>query len=299
MPAITVISAGAMGSAISKRLVQSGCTVYTNLDNRSPAAHQRALDAGMINLPIESLLSKSNFILSIVPPGEAFAFAQKIRNTLGAHSGSALPLRAFVDCNAVNPETVKRIGGLFSGTPVGFIDAGIVGTPPREGWDPTFYACSEPGTQDVLEEFAALSQYGLKVSLLKGEGAGIGDASSLKLCESMMKKGSIGLFMTMMLSAHRSSPATADALMKELSISQPALMSRLIQTVPEGIPKAYRFVAEMEGLAEFVGGGEADVFMGFARVFERVAGSLQGDGVDIETLRRGVEQALELQGTSK
>ncbi|KAG1898902.1 6-phosphogluconate dehydrogenase C-terminal domain-like protein [Suillus fuscotomentosus] len=299
MPAITVISAGAMGSAIAKRLVQSGCTVYTNLDNRSPAAHQRALDAGMINLPFETLLSKSNFILSIVPPGEAFAFAQKIRNTLGAHSGSALPLRAFVDCNAVNPETVKRIGGLFSGTPVGFIDAGIVGTPPREGWDPTFYACSEPGTQDVLEEFAALSQYGLKVSLLKGEGAGIGDASSLKLCESMMKKGSIGLFMTMMLTAHRSSPATANALMKELSISQPALMSRLIQTVPEGIPKAYRFVAEMEGLAEFVGGGEADVFMGFARVFEKVAGSLQGDGVDVETLRRGVEQALELQGTSK
>jgi hypothetical protein len=37
----------------------------------------------------------------------------------------------------------------------------------------------------VLEEFAALSQYGLKISLLKGAGAGIGDASSLKLCESV------------------------------------------------------------------------------------------------------------------
>jgi hypothetical protein len=133
----------------------------------------------------------------------------------------------------------------------------------------------------------------------------------------MMKKGSIGLFMTMMLSesspsnpqlkqltknttaAHRSSPATADALMKELSISQPALMGRLIHTVPEGIPKAYRFVAEMEGLAEFVGGGEADIFKGFAKVFERVAGSLEGDRKDVETLKTGVEKALELQGTSK
>ncbi|KAG2145697.1 hypothetical protein BD769DRAFT_852757 [Suillus cothurnatus] len=297
MSSIAVVSAGAMGSAIAKRLVHAGCTVYTNLDGRSPAAHQRALEAGMINVPIETLLSKSNWILSIVPPGEAFAFAQKIRTVLSA-SPLALP-RAFVDCNAVNPETVRRIGGLFRGTPVGFIDAGIVGTPPREGWDPTFYACTEPGSEQVLEEFAALSQYGLKISLLKGAGAGIGDASSLKLCESMMKKGSIGLFMTMMLTAHRSSPATADALMKELSISQPALMSRLIQTVPEGIPKAYRFVAEMEGLAEFVGGGEADVFKGFARVFERVTGSLEGDGVDVETLRSGVEKALELQGTSK
>jgi 3-hydroxyisobutyrate dehydrogenase-like beta-hydroxyacid dehydrogenase len=300
MSSIAVVSAGAMGSAIAKRLVHAGCTVYTNLDGRSPAAHQRALEAGMINVPIETLLSKSNWILIIVPPGEAFAFAQKIRTVLAASplSGLALP-RAFVDCNAVNPEMVRRIGGLFGETPVGFIDAGIVGTPPREGWDPTFYACTEPGSEQVLEEFAALSQYGLKISLLKGAGAGIGDASSLKLCESMMKKGSIGLFMTMMLTAHRSSPATADALMKELSISQPALMSRLIQTVPEGIPKAYRFVAEMEGLAEFVGGGEADVFKGFARVFERVAGSLEGDGVDVETLRSGVEKALELQGTSK
>ncbi|KAG1761144.1 hypothetical protein EDD22DRAFT_31417 [Suillus occidentalis] len=79
-------------------------------------------------------------------------------------------------------------------------------------------------SEELLEEFAALAQYGLKVSLLKGAGAGIGDASSLKLCESMMKKGSIGLFMTMMLT---------DALLKELSISQSALMVRLIHTVPE------------------------------------------------------------------
>lgn len=94
--------------------------------------------------------------------------------------------------------------------------------------------------------------------------------------------------------SHRSSPATADALMKELSISQPALMGGLIH-----IPKAYRFVAEMKGLAEFVGGGEADTFKGFAKVFERVAGSLEGDRKDVETLKTGVEQALELQGTSK
>ncbi|KAG2127700.1 hypothetical protein DEU56DRAFT_527724 [Suillus clintonianus] len=305
MSTIAIISAGAMGSAIAKRLVNGGCTVYTNLDGRSDAAHQRARDAGMIIVPLETLVSKSKWILSIVPPGEAFAFAQKIEGVVSnptsmSHDSHALPVpRAFVDCNAVNPETVKRIGGLFKETSMTFIDAGIVGTPPRVGWDPTFYACSEPGSESVLEEFSALSQHGLKVSLLKGAGAGIGDASSLKLCESMMKKGSIGLFMTMMLTAHRSSPATADALMKELSMSQPALMGRLIQTVPEGIPKAYRFVAEMEGLAEFVGGGEANVFKGFARVFERVSGSLEGDGADIETLRRGVEKALELQETSK
>ncbi|KAG2036383.1 hypothetical protein BDR03DRAFT_959914 [Suillus americanus] len=73
-------------------------------------------------------------------------------------------------------------------------------------------------------------------------------------------------------------------------------MNRLIKTVPEGILKAYRFVAEMEGLSEFVGGREPGVFKGFARVFERVARSLEGD---VETLRSGVEPTLELQGMSK
>ncbi|KAG1744591.1 6-phosphogluconate dehydrogenase C-terminal domain-like protein [Suillus paluster] len=298
MSSIAVISAGAMGSAVAKRLVTAGCTVYTNLDGRSEAAHQRARDAGMVDVSLETLVSKSRWILSIVPPREAFAFAEKIRGVVDrrGESPSNTHPRVFVDCNAVNPESVKRIGGLFKGTSMKFIDAGIVGGPPRPGFDPTFYACSEG--EEMLEEFAALSQYGLRVSLLKGDGAGVGDASALKLCESMMKKGSIGLFMTMMLTAHRSSPATANALMKELSMSQPALMGRLIQTVPEGIPKAYRFGYEMEGLGEFVGGGEADIFKGFARVFERVAGSLAGDKADIETLMRGVEKAVELQETS-
>ncbi|KAG1760990.1 hypothetical protein EDD22DRAFT_898670, partial [Suillus occidentalis] len=90
----------------------------------------------------------------------------------------------------------------------------------------------------------------------------------------MINKGSIGLFMTMMLTAHRSSPATADVLMKELSISQPALMGRLIHTT--------------KGLTEF----------GFAKVFERVAGSLEGDRKDVETLKTGVEKSPELQGIS-
>jgi 3-hydroxyisobutyrate dehydrogenase-like beta-hydroxyacid dehydrogenase len=162
-----------MGSAIVKHLIHAGFTVYTNLDSRSPKAHQRALGAGMINVPLKTLLSKSNWILSIVPPGEAFAFAQKLRTVL---AGLALPC-AFIDCNAVNPETVRHIGGLFRETPVGFINAGIVETPPREGWDPTFYACTESGSEQVLEEFAALSQCRLKVSLLKGARAGIGDAA--------------------------------------------------------------------------------------------------------------------------
>ncbi|KAG2127694.1 hypothetical protein DEU56DRAFT_820097 [Suillus clintonianus] len=95
---------------------------------------------------------------------------------------------------------------------------------------------------------------------------------------------------------NRSSPATTDVLMKELNLPQPAPIDRLVQTIPEGIPKAHRFVAEMEGLTEFVGGGEADVFHGFAMVFEnaeegrREGFEVAGDvkiivGVEFKTLQ--------------
>jgi hypothetical protein len=72
--------------------LHAGCTVYTNLDGRSTAAHQRALEAGKINVPLDALLSKSNWILSIGPPGEAFASAQKIRRVLAGSPLAGLAL---------------------------------------------------------------------------------------------------------------------------------------------------------------------------------------------------------------
>jgi len=188
-----------MGSAVAKRLVSAGCTVYTNLDGRSDAAHQRARDAGMIPVPLPTLVASAHWILSIVPPSEAYAFAEKIRGLVDACAPGP---RVFVDCNAVNPDAARRIGALFAGSAVRFVDAGIVGGPPRPGYDPTFYACSDE--EGVLEEFAAFAQYGLRVSLLQGPGAGVGDASALKLCESVSHGGSSTR------GAHGTTPVDAD-----------------------------------------------------------------------------------------
>ncbi|KIK31430.1 hypothetical protein CY34DRAFT_814591, partial [Suillus luteus UH-Slu-Lm8-n1] len=127
MTTIAIVSAGAMGSAIAKRLVHAGCTIYTNLDGRSHAAHQRALDTGTINVPLPTLLSRSTWI---VPQAKHSPLPSSSSGS-NANTTSALP-RAFVECNDVNPKMI----------PAGSINAGIVGTPPRDGWDPTFYACS-------------------------------------------------------------------------------------------------------------------------------------------------------------
>lgn len=121
-----------------------------------------------------------DWVLSILPPSDAFALAEKFLQESAASTRLAgTPAPVFVDCNAVNPATVHRIAGLFADSPSKFIDAGIIGGPPHDDYAPTFYASSSEDS--LLDSFVGLSKYGLKISALKGEGAGIGDASALKM----------------------------------------------------------------------------------------------------------------------
>lgn len=79
--------------------------------------------------------------------------------------------------------------------------------------------------------------------------------------------------------------------MRELQISQPVLLNRLVKSVPDMMPKAYRWVGEMEEIAEFVGGSEGDVYRGLAKLYERVASD---EGEEVSTLIRFVEKAKKL-----
>lgn len=99
------------------------------------------------------------------------------------------------------------------------------------------------------------------------------------------------IWLTSMTAAHASSPATAEALISELNDSQPELLRRITVHVPRMLPKAYRWVGEMEEVAEFVGGGEEEIYRGLAKVYARVSNSINGDGKDIEVLERFVGAA--------
>ncbi|KAH7912261.1 6-phosphogluconate dehydrogenase C-terminal domain-like protein [Hygrophoropsis aurantiaca] len=293
-PRIAVVAAGAMGSAVANRLHRAGCTVLTNLDGRSDATRRRALDAGMIDVSLGEMVQKAQWILSILPPRDAHTFAEMVgreASKTGRGIHAANESLVFVDCNAVSPETAKRIAGVFAATDIKFVDAGIIGGPPRDGYDPTFYASADARDLGILDAFSGLSRYGLKVSPLNGEGAGVGDASALKMSYAGITKGVTGLFTTMVLAAHASSPATADALLRELNISQSALLNRLVKSVPPMVPKAYRWVGEMEEIGDFVGGSQGDVYRGLARVYERVESSVEGDQKDINVLTKFVKDA--------
>ncbi|KAF7315282.1 NAD-binding phosphogluconate dehydrogenase-like protein [Mycena indigotica] len=279
---IAVISAGAMGAAIARRLVGNGVRVLTNLTDRSEATRKRAQEAGMQDVLFQEIAS-CDFMLSVLPPSDAYALAEKYLKECSAHITSA-PI--FVDCNAVNPSTVREIAALFSSTQIQFIDACIIGGPPTDdGYNPTFYAS---GQDSSLARFESLSQVGLKISLLRGNESGVGDASALKMSYAGITKGITGLFATMILSAFESSPNTAEALLHELKSSQPALLQRIVKAIPMMIPKAYRWVGEMEEIAGFVGEGEGEIYMGLSKLYARIA---EGDERDRERLTNFVQHA--------
>lgn len=190
-PVVAVIAPGFMGAAVAARLTHAGCTVLTELAGRSPATIERARAAGMQDAPLGEIAARSDWILSILPPRDALALAKRFRAAWRPDGAAAQAKTAvYVDCNAVNPETARAIAGALAGAPgLVFLDGGIIGGPPsppsaptEAQYDPAIYASADPADEAVLDSFVKLGgERGLRVVALKGEGAGIGDASALKM----------------------------------------------------------------------------------------------------------------------
>jgi putative dehydrogenase len=271
-PQVAIIAPGQMGAAVAARLAEHGIEVLTSLAGRSEASRKRASEAGMHEADAERLL-RADMLLSILPPGEAVALAASFAPRIAGHNLRPL----YVDCNAVSPRTAREIASIISGAGAPFVDAGIIGGPPRPGVNgPSFYASGESA-----EEFATLSRYGLTIKVLE---APVGAASALKMSYAGITKGLTGIASAMLLGASRA--GVGEALREELRESQPALASRFARSLPDMYPKAYRWVAEMEEIAAFLGedAASASMFQGLARLFERIAGDFASEKAEIGAL---------------
>jgi len=260
---IVVIAAGEMGAGIGKRLSENGARVLTSLNGRSAASAARAAAAGMKDAANEDELAQADFILSIVPPGEALALAQRLKAPLAKSANKPV----YVDCNAVAPATARRIATALADTGVRFVDAGIIGGPPAGDYSPSIYV-SGPHA----EEARRLSGYGLKVRPMKGD---VGAASALKMSYAGITKGITAIGAAMLLGAARA--GCIDELRQEMAESQPQILQRFARQIPAMYPKAYRWVAEMEEIAEFLGEDPSarDMFYGIAALYERLAAGVE------------------------
>ena len=272
-PVVAIIAPGAMGAGVGKRLTDRGATVLTSLAGRSAATVARAKAAGMAAASDEEIAG-ADFVLSILPPGDALALAQHLAPVLTA--SNAKPV--FVDCNAINPATAERVAAVIAPTGSPFVDAGIIGAPPKEGdAGPRFYA-SGP----AAPRFTALREYGLDVRVLDGP---LSAASALKMSYAGITKGTQAIGAAMMLAATRG--GSAEALLKELEFSQQDLLALFRQQLPMMPAKAYRWIAEMQEIAGFVGDDPAacELYQGAAHFYERIAEDFTAEKKDVAALR--------------
>jgi 3-hydroxyisobutyrate dehydrogenase-like beta-hydroxyacid dehydrogenase len=256
---VTVIAPGAMGAAVGKRLVDNGAKVLTSLNGRSSETQARAKAAGIVSASDEDI-ARADFILSILPPGDALALAKRFVPALMA--SNAKPV--YADCNAINPKTVERVAAVIAPTECPFVDAGIIGQPPKPGdAGPRIYA-SGPSAPRL----AALRDYGLDIRVLAGAPAA---ASALKMSYAGITKGAQAIGAAMMLAATRA--GSADDLFAELQSSQKEMFGWLKRQLTMMPPKAYRWVAEMDEIAGFVGDDPAarELYEGAAEFYERFA----------------------------
>lgn len=262
-PIVAIVAQGAMGAGVGARLVERGLRVVTSLAGRSEASAKRAEAAGMVAVSDQEC-AQADFFLSICPPSEALALAEKMAPLIAG--GDRKPI--YVDCNAVSPPTKVAIGNVILEAGAPFVDVGIIGLPPKEGSSPFLHASGPDAGK-----FGVIGDFGVKVNVIEGP---IGAASALKMSYAGITKGITALGSMMMLAATRA--GVADKLRAELDRSHPAFIANFQRAVPDMFDKAYRFVGEMEEIADFVGEDPQaqQMYEAFAEFYTRIAADHQG-----------------------
>ena len=273
-PIVGIIAPGAMGAGIGQRLSEHKVPVLTSLAGRTEASAKRAREASM--QPVEErALAEADLLLSIVPPGEALGLAQRLAPVLTVANKKPV----YVECNAVSPPTMLKIADVIATTGCRFVGAGIIGPPPKPGSTNTKMYVSGPAAKDL----ARLNDYGLIIRMLEGP---LTAASALKMSYAGITKGLTALGAAMMLAATRG--GSAEALKAELAESRPDLLRYLSNQVPSMYSKAYRWVAELDEIASFVGDehAEHEMLAAAARLYERLADDVTGEKKESGALDR-------------
>jgi 3-hydroxyisobutyrate dehydrogenase-like beta-hydroxyacid dehydrogenase len=262
---VGVMSTGDMGQAVAAQFKSKGLTVFTALDERSARTRGLAAEAGLRDVgSLARLVEHSEAIFSIMNPAAALDFAGEIAQALAMQSRKLL----FVECNAVSPDSMRRISEVVTAAGGEVVDGGIIGSPPR-GKTRTQLFVSGPGAR-TIEQLATAS---LAISVLSER---IGDASALKMCYGAMTKGIPALLVELAVAGHRL--GVGDVLEAQLKQNAGDLYQWVVARLPSMPPKAYRWVPEMQQIAEtFEGAGLTPRLLeGVADIYEFVAATPLG-----------------------
>ena len=195
----------------------------------------------------------SELLLSICPPGAALEVARSVAGRT----------RAYVDANAVAPDTARAVADVVGAGGADTVDGGIVGPPPRAGGSTRLYL-SGPSAAGVAGVFTGTAVEARVVS------ERIGDASGLKLAYAAWSKGTAALVLAIRALARSS--GLEDVLLGEWRDSLPGLEEQSLRAAGSAAAKGWRWVAEMDEIAAtFAAAGLPD---GFHRAAADVFGRL-------------------------
>ncbi len=246
---VGVLHPGAMGASVAAACAGdvSWCS-----EGRSGETAERATAAGLTATnTLGELVEHAEVIVSVCPPGSALRVATDVA-ALGFDG-------IYVDANAIAPATARTIGSQFER----FVDGGIIGPPAiRPGITRLYLSGDDAGVVRAVADLWADSL--LDARPIDG---GPGAASALKIAYALWTKISSSMLLTVRALAE--AEGVDEALLTEWEISQPGAAERSEATAAMTAPKAWRFVGEMEQIAETLaanglptgfGDAAADVF---------------------------------------
>ena len=143
---VGILSPGDMGHTVGDVLRQNGLRVITCLQGRSKRTQQLAEKAGIQDVPTyPQLVTEADLILSIMVPAQAMSAASAVAEALQQTNATL----TYADCNAIAPQTVRKLGEVITEAGGTFVDASIIGPPPRNPGATRFYA-SGTRSQSIL-----------------------------------------------------------------------------------------------------------------------------------------------------
>ena len=233
---VAILSPGDMGHGVGRVLREHGYTIITYVKDRSIRTRQLAKKTGFKNIDtLELLVDQADLILSIIVPSEAITLAYNISRAL-KRSGKTT---YYADCNAVSPETSRKVGSIIRGVGSNYIDGSIIGGVPKEKSMPRFYV-SGP-------DVSPMEQLNGKGIIVKSLGSEIGKASGIKMCYAGMTKGTSALHIAVLAAAAKMD--LTGEFLDELGFSQAAILSQMHSAIPSLPSKTLRWVGEMEEIA--------------------------------------------------
>jgi 3-hydroxyisobutyrate dehydrogenase-like beta-hydroxyacid dehydrogenase len=255
-----------MGHAIGQLLREKELKVFTCLAGRSDRTRELSEKAGIIDVPnLNVLVEQSDVVMSITVSEAVPGLCHEIADAVKATGTDLL----FAECNAIAPSLSAEMQKVLNEGGARYVDASIIGGPPRNGNSPRLYVSGDNAT-----EFEQLKDFGLDVRNL---GTQLGRASGIKMCYAAMTKGTTALHTELLIAAEKM--GLREELMAEFAGGQQAVITRMEGWIPTMPAKSRRWVSEMEEIeATFRELGlTPDIFKGVADMYRMIGATPLGD----------------------